>query len=66
MPIVHRIPELECKDSIGIAPSEFFTEFCRRQSKMIETIMILDWFYHLQVPSNQPVSRSSYGFFNVR
>lgn len=66
MPVVYRIAELKGKYSISITPGKLFTQLCWRQAILIETIIVLDWFYDLQVPTNQPVTSIGNCLLNIR
>jgi hypothetical protein len=56
VPIVYRIAKLKSKYCISIASGKLFTQLCRRKAVLIKTIIVLDWFYNLQVPTNQPIT----------
>lgn len=66
MPIVYRIAKLKGKYSISITSGKLFAQLCRRQAILIETIIVLDRFYDLQVPSNQPVTSIGNCLLNIR
>ena len=66
MPVVYRIAKLKGKYSISIPPGKLFAQLCRRQAILIETIIVLDRFYDLQVPTNQPVTSIGNCLLNVR
>lgn len=65
MTIVNWIPELESKDGISIPFGEFRPKFWRGKSVFVKTIVVFDWLYDFKITTNQPISCTCYGFFNI-
>ena len=56
MSVVHGIPELECKDSVGAQGLELGAEFLGRESELVQAIVPADPLNHLQIAAQQPVT----------
>lgn len=62
---MNRVPQLECKYGICLAPIKFSAKFFWRKPVVIQPIIVLYRLKNLEITSNQPVSSRRDCFLNV-